>query len=90
MRKLPARRGFLIAAGLDQALDSLVAGRFVVERRQVLQASIRDGSGAQRSVQMAVNDVAEPAMRDVIDQIGGGYGWSGTIPSEWWHVEYGW
>ena len=31
-------------------------------------------------------DVAEPAMRDVIDQIGGGYGWSGTIPSEWWHV----
>jgi LysM repeat protein len=35
-------------------------------------------------------DVAEPAMRDVIDQIGGGYGWSGTIPSEWWHVEYGW
>jgi LysM repeat protein len=35
-------------------------------------------------------DVAEPVMRDVIDQIGGGYGWSGTIPSEWWHVEYGW
>jgi len=35
-------------------------------------------------------DVAEPTMRDVIDQIGGGYGWSGTIPSEWWHVQYGW
>jgi LysM repeat protein len=35
-------------------------------------------------------DVAEPAMRGVIDQIGGGYGWSGTIPSEWWHVQYGW
>jgi LysM repeat protein len=35
-------------------------------------------------------DVAEPVMRDVIDQIGAGYGWSGTIPSEWWHVEYGW
>ena len=35
-------------------------------------------------------DVAEPVMRDVIDQIGGAYGWSGTIPSEWWHVEYGW
>ena len=34
-------------------------------------------------------DVAEPAMRDVIDQIGAGYGWSGTIPSEWWHVQYG-
>ena len=35
-------------------------------------------------------DVADPAMRDVVDQIGGAYGWSGTIPSEWWHVEYGW
>jgi LysM repeat protein len=35
-------------------------------------------------------DVPDPAMRDVIDQIGGGYGWSGTIPSEWWHVQYGW
>lgn len=35
-------------------------------------------------------DVAEPAMRGVIDQIGGAYGWSGTIPSEWWHVQYGW
>jgi LysM repeat protein len=35
-------------------------------------------------------DVAEPVMRDVIDQIGGGYGWSGTIPSEWWHVQHGW
>jgi len=34
-------------------------------------------------------DVAEPIMRDVIDQIGGAYGWSGTIPSEWWHVAYG-
>lgn len=35
-------------------------------------------------------DVAEPVMRNVIDQIGGAYGWSGTIPSEWWHVAYGW
>ena len=35
-------------------------------------------------------DVAEPVMRDVIDQIGYAYGWSGTIRSEWWHVQYGW
>ena len=34
-------------------------------------------------------DVPEPAMRDVIDQIGAGYGWAGNIPSEWWHVQYG-
>ena len=33
-------------------------------------------------------DVAEPAMRDVIDQIGSAYGWVATIPSEWWHVEH--
>ncbi len=55
------RLGFLTAAtreGLDQALDCLVAGRFVIERRQVLQASIRDGSGDRRAAQMAVNDVA--------------------------------
>jgi LysM repeat protein len=32
-------------------------------------------------------DVAEPVMRDVIDQIGPTYGWYG-IQSEWWHVEY--
>ena len=55
------RLGFLTTAtreGLDQALDCLVAGRFVIERRQVLQASIRDGSGDRRATQMAVNDVA--------------------------------
>jgi LysM repeat protein len=33
-------------------------------------------------------DVATPEMRYVIDQIGGLYGWQGTIPSEWWHVAY--
>ena len=55
------RLGFLTTAtrdGLDQALDALVAGRYVTERRQVLQAAIKDGAGAQRTVQMAVNDVA--------------------------------
>jgi NAD+ kinase len=55
------RLGFLTSAtrdGLDEALDCLVAGRYVTERRQVLQAVIRDGAGVQRSVQMAVNDIA--------------------------------
>ena len=33
-------------------------------------------------------DVATPEMRSVIDQIGGVYGWIGTIPNEWWHVAY--
>jgi len=34
-------------------------------------------------------DLATPEMRSVVDQIGGAYGWSGTIPSEWWHVAWG-
>lgn len=34
-------------------------------------------------------DLAEPVMREVIDQIGSAYGWSATIPSEWWHVAFG-
>jgi LAS superfamily LD-carboxypeptidase LdcB len=33
-------------------------------------------------------DVATPDMRWAVDQIGPNYGWYGTIPSEWWHVEY--
>lgn len=33
-------------------------------------------------------DLAEPVMRDVVDQIGYAYGWAATIPSEWWHVQY--
>ncbi|CAN5734904.1 hypothetical protein BH24GEM1_BH24GEM1_24330 [soil metagenome] len=55
------RLGFLTTItreGLGQALDCLVSGRYVLERRQVLQAAIKDGAGVQRSVQMAVNDVA--------------------------------
>ena len=34
-------------------------------------------------------DLADPVMRDVVDQIGSAYGWMATIPSEWWHVEHG-
>jgi LysM repeat protein len=33
-------------------------------------------------------DVADQSMRSVIDQIGAAYGWSATIPTEWWHVAY--
>ena len=33
-------------------------------------------------------DLADPAMRNVVDEIGATYGWYGTIPSEWWHVQY--
>jgi len=34
-------------------------------------------------------DLADPAMAEVIDRIGAGYGWAKTeAPSEWWHVNY--
>jgi hypothetical protein len=33
-------------------------------------------------------DLADPAMRSVVDEIGPTYGWFGTEPSEWWHVQY--
>jgi NAD+ kinase len=55
------RVGFLTTATretLDTALDCLVAGRYVTERRQALEAAIRDDSGSSRAVQIAVNDVA--------------------------------
>ena len=34
-------------------------------------------------------DLADPAMRTVVDQIGAIYGWAKTeAPDEWWHVSY--
>lgn len=34
-------------------------------------------------------DLADPAMRTVVDQIGASYGWAKTeAPDEWWHVNY--
>jgi NAD+ kinase len=55
------RVGFLTTAtrqSLDPSLDALVAGRYVIERRQALQAEIKDGSGNGRALQMAMNDIA--------------------------------
>jgi LysM repeat protein len=33
-------------------------------------------------------DLADPVMRDIVDQIGPQYGWYPTVESEWWHVAY--
>jgi LysM repeat protein len=33
-------------------------------------------------------DLADPAMRSVVDALGANYGWAGTEPAEWWHVQY--
>jgi NAD+ kinase len=55
------RVGFLTIAtrdNLDSALEALVGGRFVTERRQALRAAIRTADGEERTSQIAVNDVA--------------------------------
>jgi NAD+ kinase len=55
------RVGFLTSVTrdtLDPALDALVTGGYLLERRQALRAGIRDAEGETRSTQMAVNDVA--------------------------------
>lgn len=55
------RVGFLTTAtreSLDAALESLVTGKFLIERRQTLRAVIRDAEGETRASQMAMNDVA--------------------------------
>jgi NAD+ kinase len=55
------RVGFLTTAtreDLEPALDALVAGRYVTERRQALLASIKKSDGDVRVTTIAVNDVA--------------------------------
>ncbi|HXE56481.1 MAG TPA: NAD(+)/NADH kinase [Gemmatimonadales bacterium] len=55
------RVGFLTTATretLGEALDALVAGRCVTERRMALSASIVSAEGVVRSEQLALNDVA--------------------------------
>jgi LysM repeat protein len=90
----------LRAASLEQfGLDLYPGGPLSAYRTYAQQAYLYDlylsGQGAPANppgsstheLGIAV-DVAEPAMRDVVDQIGAAYGWAGTIPSEWWHVAY--
>lgn len=55
------RVGFLTSVTrdtLDPALEALVAGHYLIERRLALRAAIRDAEGETRSIQLAVNDVA--------------------------------
>ena len=55
------RVGFLTTATLEQipsALDALVSGRYVLERRLALQAMIISDTGGVRSEQRALNDIS--------------------------------
>jgi NAD+ kinase len=54
------RVGFLTSAARESfvfAVEALVAGRYAIERRQVLRAVIRGADGGERSLTNALNDV---------------------------------
>jgi NAD+ kinase len=54
------RVGFLTSAARDSvavAIEALAAGRYAIERRQVLRAVIRGADGTERSLTHALNDV---------------------------------
>ncbi len=82
--------------GIELYPAGTMSAHRTAEQQQYLYDQFLAGLGAPANppgsstheVGVAV-DVATPEMRDVIDQIGGAYGWSGTIPSEWWHVSWG-
>lgn len=90
------RQEALATYGVDLYPDgTLSAYRSYGEQSQLYQAYLA-GTGpmaappgtSAHELGLAV-DVAEPIMRDVIDQIGAAYGWAKSeAPDEWWHVNY--
>jgi LAS superfamily LD-carboxypeptidase LdcB len=81
--------------GVDLYAAGNVSGYRTYEQQQELYDLYLSGEGAPANPPGTSShesgsavDLAEPAMRDVIDQIGYAYGWAGTIPSEWWHVQH--
>jgi len=88
------RQASLSQFGVDLYPDGPLSGYRTYEQQAYLYDLFLSGQGAPANppgtsvheLGLAV-DLAEPVMRDVVDQIGAGYGWYG-IGSEWWHVEY--
>lgn len=89
------RQAALTQFGVDLYPDGPLSAYRTYEQQAYLYDLFLSGQGApanppgssSHELGVAV-DVAEPAMRDVVDQIGSSYGWGATIPSEWWHVAY--
>lgn len=81
--------------GVDLYPAGPVSGYRTTEQQQELYDLYLSGEGAPANPPGTSShesgsavDLAEPVMRDVVDQIGYAYGWAGTIPSEWWHVQH--
>ena len=89
------RQAALSQFGIDLYPAGLLSGYRTYEQQAYLYDLYLSGQGAPANPPGtssheygAAVDLADPAMRDVVDQIGGVYGWAGTIPSEWWHVAH--
>ena len=89
------RQASLSQFGIDLYPGGLLSGYRTYEQQAYLYDLFLSGQGAPANPPGsssheygAAVDLAEPVMRDIVDQIGGAYGWAGTIPSEWWHVAY--
>jgi LysM repeat protein len=89
------RADSLAQFGIDLYPDGTLSGYRTYEQQAYLYDLFLAGQGAPAnppgtsSHELGVSiDLADPAMRNVVDQIGGYYGWYG-IESEWWHVQYG-
>jgi LysM repeat protein len=89
------RQASLSRFGVDLYPGGLLSGYRTSEQQANLYDLFLSGQGAPANPPGtssheygAAVDLAEPVMRDIVDQIGGSYGWAATIPSEWWHVAY--
>ena len=89
------RQAGLSQFGIDLYPAGLLSGYRTYEQQAYLYDLYLSGQGAPANPPGtssheygAAVDLADPAMRTVVDQIGGVYGWAATIPSEWWHVAY--
>lgn len=89
------RQASLSQFGVDLYPGGLLSGYRTYEQQAYLYDLFLSGQGAPANPPGSSSheygsavDLAEPVMRDIVDQIGGSYGWAGAIPSEWWHVAY--
>ena len=89
------RQAALSQFGVDLYPDGLLSGYRTYEQQAYLYDQFLAGVGAPANPPGSSSheygvalDLAEPVMREIVDQIGGTYGWAGTIPSEWWHIAY--
>ena len=89
------RQASLSQFGIDLYPAGLLSGYRTYEQQAYLYDLFLSGQGAPANAPGTSSheyggaiDLADPAMRDVVDQIGASYGWAGTIPDEWWHIAW--